>query len=111
MASIHLQSGKPNWFCYFTTPDGVRRTKSTKTQNKKQALIICRTWEKSALEQKKLGLTPDRVRDVIAKGVSKIYVIGNKEALPGASLKAWCAQWKDSKALQVGLYYQARKLN
>ena len=101
MASVHLQPGKPNWFCYFTTPDGVRRTKSTKTPNKKQALVICRTWEKGALEQKKLGLTPDRARDVIAKGVAEIYVIGNKEALPGASLKAWCAQWIESKALEV----------
>lgn len=101
MASIHLQPGKPNWFCYFTTPDGVRRTKSTKTQNKKQALIICKTWEKAALEQKRLGLTPDRARDVIAKGIAEIYVIGNKEAMPGASLKAWCAQWNESKALQV----------
>jgi integrase len=101
MASIHLQRGTPNWFCYFTTPDGVRRTKSTKTQNKKQATIICKTWERAALEQRKLGLTPDRARDIISRGISEIYVIGNKEAMPGASLRAWCTQWNESKAIQV----------
>ncbi len=86
MASIHLQPGKPNWFCYFTTPDGKRHTKSTRTRNKQQATVICRAWQKGVRAQKAKSLNPEQAQEIIAKGVVEIRALDKNETTPSAEL-------------------------
>ena len=62
MASIHKQSGKPNWFCAFTVYDqtGPKRVfRSTQTSNKKQAQQVCDTWQRAALKARSGNLRVD----------------------------------------------------
>ncbi|HUJ12062.1 MAG TPA: site-specific integrase [Verrucomicrobiae bacterium] len=109
MASIHRQPGKPFWYCAHSAwnPDlgkcgkWVRRFRSTKTTNKKQALEICRTWEKAA----KLGhsgeLTPDRAREVVADGVRDIFLTSNRDKLKTYTVREWGKQWLDGKSIDT----------
>lgn len=97
MASLHRQPGKPNWFCAFTTPDGVRRFRSTKTSDKKQAWQVCNTWTKAAALGGKL--TPDRAREVIAAGVADV-LIASGETLPSATIREWCKRWLEFKEVE-----------
>jgi hypothetical protein len=48
MASIHKQTGRPNWFCAFYDPEGFRRFRSTGTENSKIARTICVNVERAA---------------------------------------------------------------
>jgi len=48
MASIHKQTGRPNWFCAFYDPEGFRRFRSTGTENAKIARTICVNVERAA---------------------------------------------------------------
>jgi hypothetical protein len=72
MASLHKQSGKPHWFCAFTTPDGKRRFKSTGTDNKSHARKISAGWAKAAELANQKDLTPDRARKLIDSTVSDV---------------------------------------
>ena len=97
MASLHRQRGKPNWFCAYTVA-GVRRFRSTKTTDKKQAWQVCSTWSRaSALGGK---LTPERARDVIAAGVADV-LMASGQTLPSASIRDWCKRWLESKAVET----------
>src|SRR5215831_13186513 len=54
MASIHRQRGRPHWFCAFSEFDPQtnrpkRVFRSTRTSDRKQAMEICRAWQKAAL--------------------------------------------------------------
>ena len=101
MASIHRAPNSPNWYCAFTTPDGVRRFKSTKTGDKKSALEICRIWEKASREGKQGKLSPDRAREIISSGVAEVYSVSVLEELPSANLKGWVKQWLESKSIAL----------
>ena len=91
------QSGKPNWFCAYTTADGQRHFRSTQTSVKKAAQEICRTWAKAALHGDKL--TPDKAREIIADGVSSI-MLATGSALPSETVRGWCKRWLDTKELE-----------
>jgi integrase len=97
MASLHKQSGKPNWFCAFTTSDGARHFKSTGTPDKKAAEQICRTWAKASLYGEKL--TPDKAREIIAAGVADVMVAAG-QTLPTSTVAAWIKRWLETKSVE-----------
>ena len=101
MASIHRQAGRPFWFCAFTEPDGKRVFRSTKTGVKKQALEICRAWDRAAKLGRAGKLTPEMARGVIAAGVADVFAAANREALPGATVRDWCKTWLDKKFIET----------
>jgi integrase len=76
MSSIHRQNGKPNWFCAYYEWDAegrpIRKFKSTKTTDRKQARIICSKFDRAAREARQGKLTPDRARRVVEEAVSEI---------------------------------------
>jgi hypothetical protein len=63
--------------------------RSTKTADRKQALEICRTWQKAALLARNGTLKVDAAREVIAQGVADVFTHANVESLPSASIKSW----------------------
>jgi len=97
MASLHRQPGKPNWFCAYTTPDGVRRFRSTQTSDKKQAWQVCNTWAKASTLGGKL--TPERAREVIAAGVADV-LMATGQTLPSATIRAWFKRWLEFKEVE-----------
>ncbi|MES2308834.1 MAG: phage integrase SAM-like domain-containing protein, partial [Verrucomicrobiota bacterium] len=101
MASIHRQPGRPFWYCAFTTPDGVRRFKSTKTTDRKQAIQISQSWERASREGKNGKLTPERARAIIAAGVADVYSAATQEHLPCGTFKAWVEQWLQTKTIEL----------
>ena len=52
VSSVHRQPGKPFWFCAFYDYDAegqpVRRFRSTRTTNRKQAERVCAAMERAA---------------------------------------------------------------
>src|SRR6266480_2880619 len=107
MPSIHRQPGRPFWFCAFTlfnpeTHTSKRVFRSTKTSNKKQALVICRTWHKAALQARNGKLSVDAAREVIARGVSDVFTMANVESLESHTIKSWCETWLEAKAIEAG---------
>ena len=96
MASLHRQTGKPNWFCAYTV-EGVRRFRSTKTSDKKQAWQICNTWAKASAMGGKL--TPEGARNVIAAGVADV-LMATGQTLPSASIRDWCKRWLEFKEVE-----------
>jgi integrase len=106
MPSVHRQPGRPFWFCAFSifnseTHTSKRVFRSTKARNKKQALEICRTWHKAALQSRNGKLSVDAAREVIARGVSDVFTAANVESLPRASVKSWCETWLQAKAIEA----------
>jgi integrase len=111
--SIHRQSGRPYWFCAFTIFDpqtnrSKRVFRSTKTSDKKQALEICRTWHKAALQARSGKLSVDAAREVIAQGVRDVFVAASDESLPSDSIKSWCETWLQTKAIEADESTHAR---
>lgn len=72
MASIHRQTGKPNWFCAYTDQTGTPRFKSTQTPNRKQAEKICGAIQKAVNDARYGELTADRARAIVESVVSDI---------------------------------------
>src|SRR5215471_10845043 len=106
MPSIHRQSGRPFWFCAFSIFDpqtnrSRRVFRSTKTNDRKQALEICRAWHKAALKARNGKLSVDAAREVIAQGVSDVFTAANIESLPSASIKSWCETWTEAKSIEI----------
>jgi hypothetical protein len=106
-ASIHKQPGNPNWFASFSiynaqTNRWQRVFRSTYTRNEEQARQICRTWHKAALKAYDGKLSVDAAREIIAQGVSDIFMRANAESMPSESIKAWCETWLKSKAIKLG---------
>ena len=100
------QPGRPYWFCAFSIFDpqtnrSRRVFRSTKTSDRKQALEICRAWHKAALKARDGKLSVDAAREVIAQGVSDVFMHANIELLPSASIKSWCQTWTEAKAIET----------
>jgi integrase len=108
MASIHKRPGRPYWFCAFTTPDGVRRFRSTKTSDKKTAWQVCQAWDKATKTATKGRLSPEKAREIISRGVADIYEITATEDLPNSSFKLWAEEWIQKKTLELseGSHYR-----
>jgi hypothetical protein len=75
--------------------------RSTKTADRKQALEICRTWQKAALLARNGKLSVDAAREVIAQGVADVFTHANVESLPSASIKSWSETWTEAKAIET----------
>jgi integrase len=107
MAKIYKQPGKPNWFAAFAiwnaeTNRWKRVMRSTCTSDKKQALEICRGWDKTARKAKTGKLSIAAAREIVAQVVSDIFMEANAESLPSASIKTWVDTWLQSKAITLG---------
>lgn len=100
MASIHRQPGRPFWFAAFTTADGRRVFRSTKARDKKQAREVANVWERASRLGKHNRLTADMAREIIAAGVADVFAAANGQDLPGATIKAWCATWLETKRIE-----------
>lgn len=100
MPSLHKDPrGKsPYWYCAFSTPDGARHFRSSKTTDKRQARQICDTWAKAAALGAKLS--PDKARQVIAQGVADI-LMASGQTLPSATIRDWCNRWLKTKQLEA----------
>ncbi len=106
MPSIHLQPGRPFWFCAYTVFDPEQNTKrrvfrSTKTRDKKQALEVCRAWHKAALLGRNGKLSADGAREVISRGVADVFAAANIETLDMATIRLWCERWLEAKAIET----------
>src|SRR5215831_20905202 len=106
MPSIHRQSGRPFWFCAFSIFDpqtnrSRRVFRSTKTNDRKQAREICRTWHKAALKARNGKLSVDAAREVIAQGVADVFTHATTETLESATIKSWCETWLQTKSIEA----------
>ncbi len=87
MASLHIQPGRPHWFCAFTDPSGKRHFKSTGTKNKSHAKKICSGWVKASELTAQTNLTPDRARKLIEATVSDVLETHSNGTLTQVTLK------------------------
>jgi integrase len=106
MPSIHRQLGRPFWFCAYSIFDpqthrNKRVFRSTKTNDKKQALQICRTWHKAAIKARSGKLSVDAAREVIAQGVADVFTHANAESLDSATIKSWGERWLETKSIEA----------
>ena len=62
---------------------------------------MARVWERSARLSRQGKLTPDVARAVITAGVSDVFAASNGEALPGTTIKDWCALWLAVKKIET----------
>jgi integrase len=105
--SIHKQPGRANWFCSYSIFDAAthkwrRVFHSTKTAKESEAREICRAWHKAALKAGSgAGLSADAAREIIAQGVSDVFLHANTEALDRVTIRAWCNRWLEAKAIEV----------
>src|SRR5437868_14425915 len=86
MATVHLQPGRPFWFCAFSIFDADTGTnkrvfRSTKTRDKKRALEICRTWNKAAALARKDKLSQSAAADLINQSVKDVRDASEKNKI------------------------------
>jgi integrase len=98
MASVHKIPGKPNWFCFFYDEKGVRRCKSTKTANKKEAEIICNGLQKAATLARKGRLPEEKARMLIESVVAEIVESSGGE-MTRYTIASYFQSWMKSRAL------------
>jgi len=101
MASLHKQPGRPFWFAAYTDQNGKRHFKSTKAINKKQARAVCTEWERAVREARRGLLTPEKARDVIARGVAEVFAATHQESLPESKLGIWLDRWLETKGVEA----------
>jgi integrase len=102
MASVHRQPKRPYWYGAYTTSDGQRHFKSTKTKDKQQALEVVRAWEQAVRQAKARLLTAENARDVIAKGVEDAFMAANAGAMPRTTIGSWVDDWLAAVELERG---------
>ncbi len=104
MASLRRVPKSPYWIACFTLPDGTRTNRSTGTSDRREAQRIANEFEDAAEAAKSGRLTEARARKTIAD----IFAIGNKDALPSASVKGFLESWLKRKELEAGETTHAR---
>lgn len=98
MASVHKLPGKPNWICFYYDDKGVRRCKSTKTANKRDAEAICDGFQKAANLAKGGRLTEERARKLIESVVSEI-VESTGGSLQRYTISEYFTSWMKAREL------------
>ena len=98
MASVHKLSGKPNWFCFYCDGNGVRRCKTTKTTNRKEAEIVCNGFQKAATLASKGRLSEEKARTLIESVVSEIVESSGGE-MTRFTVASYFQSWMKSRAL------------
>ena len=74
----------------------------TKTAKESEAREICRAWRKAALKAGSgAGLSADAAREIIAQGVSDVFLHANAEALDRVTIRAWRDRWLAAKEIEV----------
>jgi integrase len=104
--SIYRQPGRPHWFCQYRIWDGElgrRRLvfRSTRTDNESAAREIGRCWHKAALKAGKGELSADAAREIIAQGVSDVFLHANAERLERSTIRGWCERWLVAKGIEA----------
>src|SRR5260370_40786552 len=104
--SIHKQPGRPNWFCSFRIFNkelGEWRYvfRSTETADESKAREISRCWHVAALKGGKGELSEDTAREIIARGVSDVFLHSNSEKLERATIRGWCERWLKAKGIEA----------
>jgi integrase len=91
MASIHRDSKgrSPNWFCAFRLPDGRRTLKSTGTADRKEALKICRGFERAS----QIAARPDVTRDRLVRVFDELLESLGYEKISSVTVKQWFTGW------------------
>jgi integrase len=97
MASLRKHPRSPFFFACFTLPDGRRTQRSTGTNDRKQAQRIANEYEDAARDASQGRFIESRARKVIAD----IYALGNQDALPSSTIKAYCDSWLKRKELEA----------
>jgi len=72
MASVHKQTGKPNWFCAYYDPEGFRRFRSTETEDKRIAKTICVTIDHASDLTRKNRLSNEKAMKMIREASAGI---------------------------------------
>jgi hypothetical protein len=76
MASVRKQKRSPHWFGCFTKPNGMRTQRCTgilieaptadgHRENHNRALEVALKWERTGIQAKREGLTPDQAREIV----------------------------------------------
>jgi integrase len=97
MASLRRKPRSPYWFACFQLPDGRRTQRSTGSSDKKIAQRIANEFEDAGKEAAKGRYIESRARKTIAD----IFALGNREALPSSTIKAYCEAWLERKELEA----------
>jgi hypothetical protein len=119
MASIHKQSGRPNWFCAYYDPESFRRFQSTGTENAKVARIICAAVERASKLARENKLSNEKglklIREtcnVIEEGFGKLAANRAQKKLQGFvesfikiaggelttySIRSWLTTWMEGR--------------
>jgi integrase len=119
MASIHKQTGRPNWFCAFYDPEGFRRFRSTGTENPRIARTLCVSIERAATlaRQGKLSnekalkliretcaaiaethgqLAADRAHEILKASAEEFIKVAGGE-FTSYTLRSWLESWLASR--------------
>src|SRR5262249_1420515 len=73
---------------------------------------ICRAWHKAALKAHKGELSADAAREIIAHGVSDVFLHANSEKLERAKIRTWCERWLEAKQIEAsqGTYLRYKRV-
>lgn len=72
MSSVHKHPKSPYWFCAYRDSTGKRRFKSTRTNRRREAQLVCAKIQEHANRARAGHLTPDRARAVIESSIREI---------------------------------------
>jgi len=95
MASIHRNPKFPTapWVCHFTRADGLRTTRSTGKQNRKEALIVCQAIQQAEIELARGDLSRDRLQELFNETLKRL----GEAPIKRISIGEWLTDWLESK--------------
>src|ERR1700739_4381963 len=91
MASLRKIKGSPYWIACFTSSDGIRTNRSTKTLNKHEAMCIALEWEQASKNARKGILVETQARKVVNDILAKAGVETIKTEKVGKFLDQWAS--------------------
>src|SRR5215472_3352488 len=95
MASVHRNSKFPSapWVCHFTRADGIRTTRSTGKQNRKEALIVCQALQQAEDELARGELSRERLQTLFNETLTRL----GEAPVKRISIGEWLAEWLAAK--------------
>lgn len=84
----------PFWICCYTTADGRRLKKSTKKENRKEALEVCLALERAESMARNGTLTEARTRELLSEVLQRT----SGESVAHFTVAQWLRQWLDGKS-------------
>ena len=101
MATLYKRNRSKAWYARYADTTGKKHWRSTGTANRNEAEEIARTWDRAITFARADRLTADKVRELIGAGVEEIFLARYAEVLPKDTVRAWCAQWLESKKIET----------